>query len=172
MTEPSPRPQLLAVDLGLRTGLALFDADGYLLQYHSQHFANRAALKRQLYGTLEPMRPLLAIATEGDPHLAALWSKLPLKWGARHLHVQAHTWRERLLKPREREHGGALAKQHAQRLALATIAHSPHAPRPHGELRHDAAEAILLGVWAGLELGLIDPEDTAGPLPPELRPLP
>ncbi|MFP2902614.1 hypothetical protein ACLEQD_40940, partial [Corallococcus sp. 4LFB] len=46
---------------------------------------------------------------------------------------------------------GALAKDAADGLARRVIDWS-HAPRPTS-LRHDAAEAILLGLWGALEVG-------------------
>ena len=39
---------LLAIDLGLKMGLAHFDHQGKLLRYHAQRLANKAALKRHV----------------------------------------------------------------------------------------------------------------------------
>lgn len=152
---------LLAIDLGLRMGLARFDVQGRVCGYHAQHFASRAALKRQVYATLAPMRPLDAIIMEGDRALAAIWRKLPeRKWGIPITLIQAHTWREALLLPRQREHGGSKAKQHAQDMAAELIAWSD-APLPTSTLRHDAAEAILIGAWACAQRGWYDHHDDA-----------
>jgi hypothetical protein len=82
-------PRLLAVDLGLKTGLAAYGADGRLLRYV-------------------------------------------------------------LLHPSERRDGQA-AKRNADRLARAVIEWSG-AARPTS-LRHDAAEAVCIGLWGVLEVG-------------------
>jgi hypothetical protein len=64
--------------------------------------------------------------------------------------VDARVWRERLLLPRDRR-SGVVAKEQADRLARRVIDWSG-APRPTS-LRHDAAEAILVGLWGVLETG-------------------
>ena len=147
---------MLAIDLGLRTGLAYFDERGRLARYHSHHVASRAALKRQVAATLKSYSPLGQVAMEGDPALYAIWARLLDKWGVPSALIQARRWREALLLPRERDHGGKQAKASAQAAALEVIAWSG-APRPKGALRHDAAEAILIGLWACLEYGWLDP---------------
>ncbi len=148
---------VLAIDLGLRTGLALLDRRGRVCWYHAQHFASRSALKRQVYGTLAPLRPLDEVVMEGDGALAAIWGKLPeKKWAIPTTLIQAHTWRDALMIPRQRERGGSLAKQYAQQMAAELIAWSQIAKAPTGPLRHDAAEAILIGAWACAQRGWYD----------------
>lgn len=44
---------LLAVDLGLRTGLAMYGDDSRLLRYRSQHFGTAASLRRAIRGMLD-----------------------------------------------------------------------------------------------------------------------
>jgi hypothetical protein len=44
---------LLAVDLGLRTGLALDGPDARLVWYRSQHDATRNSLRRGVHGLLD-----------------------------------------------------------------------------------------------------------------------
>ena len=67
---------LLAIDLGLRCGLALYGRDGRLLWYRSSHFANRAQLKKAIYGILRPIQGLSLIMMEGDRELASFWRLL------------------------------------------------------------------------------------------------
>ena len=43
---------LLAVDLGLKTGLALYGEDGKLRWYRSKNFGTTARLKRAVYSLL------------------------------------------------------------------------------------------------------------------------
>jgi hypothetical protein len=153
--------QLLAVDLGLRTGLAVFGPDGRLRSYRSQNLGTRSRLKRAAAGTVAAHAPLAALAVEGDAALARLWVREAERRGARSLVVAPERWRVLLLHPRERR-DGATAKQHAGRVARATIAWSG-APTPTA-LRHDAAEAICIGLYAVLALGWLEA------LPPALDP--
>jgi hypothetical protein len=69
------------------------------------------------------------------------------------------SWRSVFLLPRE-QRSAADAKRVAARLARVVIAWSG-APRPTS-LRHDAAEAILVGLWGVLSAGWLRR------LPPEL----
>ena len=141
---------LLAVDLGLRCGLARFGPDGRLAWYRSSHLGSRATLRRAIPSILAQAAPLAHIVCEGDRALGELWVDAASRYGAVGRIVSAEMWRLALLLPREQRTGPA-AKQHADRLARRVIAWSD-APRPTS-LRHDAAEAILLGLWAVSELG-------------------
>lgn len=148
--EEAPVPStLLAVDLGVRTGLALFGGDGRLRWYRSHNYGSRARLRRALPGLLAETAPAWVVL-EGGGDLAALWTRAAEGAGALVLQVQAHDWRRRLLLPREQRNGEE-AKAHAGTLARRVIAWSG-APRPTS-LRHDAAEAILAGLWGVVEVG-------------------
>jgi hypothetical protein len=153
-------PSLLAVDLGLKTGLALYGGDGRLQWYRSTNFGSRARLKRGVYGILSEIRDLAYLIGEGDRRLFEVWAKTAEKQGAATRLVQAKAWRARLLYARE-QRSGSEAKQNADVLARKVIEWSG-APRPTS-LRHDAAEAILVGLWGVLELEWL-PE-----LPTEMR---
>lgn len=144
------QPSLLAVDLGLRTGLALYGDDGRLRWYRSQNYVNMARLKRGIHGVLAEIPGLARVVAEGDRHLFDLWAREAAKQGATARLVGAHVWRERLLLPRE-QRSGAEAKHNADAAARRIVAWSG-APRPTS-LRHDAAEAILIGFWGVLEEG-------------------
>ena len=56
---------LLAVDLGLKSGLALFNRDGTLAWYRSHNFGSRERLKRGIPGILETIPDISAIVMEG-----------------------------------------------------------------------------------------------------------
>jgi hypothetical protein len=144
---------LLAVDLGLWTGLAVFSRDGRCLRYRSTHFPSISALKQALPRLLDEAPGLAALFCEGDRQLGAVWTKLAEKRGVACVVTQAERWREVLLAPHERR-DGAQAKAQADVRAREVLAWSG-LKRPTS-LRHDAAEAILLGVWGGLELGWIE----------------
>lgn len=151
---------LLAVDLGLRTGLARYGRDGRLAWYRSHNLGSQARLKRAAHGILAKEQGLEALALEGGGALADLWTREGEKRGLTVLTIQAGQWRAPFLLPREQT-SGAQAKRFAGELARKVIDWSG-APRPTS-LRHDAAEAILTGLWAVLHLGWL-PE-----LPAELR---
>lgn len=151
---------LLAVDLGVRTGLALFGEDGRLRWYRSQNFGSAARLKRAVHGLLNGVPALAAVVVEGGGPLARLWERESTRRGLAFRQLSAEVWRAALLYPRE-QRSGAQAKHRAEALARRVIEWS-QAPRPTA-LRHDSAEAILIGLWGVLELGWL------GALPPELR---
>lgn len=54
---------LLAVDLGLRTGLALYGADGRLRWYRSQNYGSAERLRRAVYAELNAMPELRVLQT-------------------------------------------------------------------------------------------------------------
>ena len=163
MSDADPKPRLLAVDAGLRAGLAVYSRAGVLEEYRSTNFGSLPRLKRGVYGVVSTIPGLERLVVEGggggfaEPGLKEAERR---QWVART--VDAGAWRERLLRPRDRRSGVA-AKGQADVLARRVIAWSG-APRPTS-LRHDAAEAILIGLWAALEWGWL-PE-----LPDELRDL-
>lgn len=146
-------PSLLAVDLGLRTGLALYGSDGRLRWYRSQNFGSNARLKRGAFGVLKDLPGVEQLVLEGGGTLAELWAKEGERRGLRVRVVDAETWRRALLYPRE-QRSGEEAKAAADTLARRVIEWSD-AARPTS-LRHDAAEAILVGLWGVLRAGWLD----------------
>jgi hypothetical protein len=152
-------PALVAVDLGLRTGLATYGEDGRLRTYRSQNFGSRERLRRGAESTLRDLGSFDWLVVEGDAAMGRVWERAGTRRGATCLVVSADRWRRRLLHPSERR-SGAAAKQHADRLARLVIDWS-QAPKPTS-LRHDAAEAILAGLWGCLEVGLL--EEVPAPL--------
>ena len=151
---------LLAVDLGLRAGLALYGGDARLVWYRSQNFGTTARMRRAAWGLLSERDDLERLVVEGGGPLALPWTRAADKLGVAAVQVSAEAWRPALLHPRERR-TGAGAKETADQLARRVITWSG-APAPTS-LRHDAAEAILIGFWGVLEAGWL-PE-----VPPELR---
>ena len=146
-------PSLLAVDLGLKTGLAGFGEDGKLQWYRSRNFGTRPRLKNAAASLLREHPETTHLVVEGGGDLAPAWQKAAERRGIHHVLVDAHTWRADLLHQRE-QRSGVEAKQAADRLARRVIEWSG-APRPTS-LRHDAAEAILVGLWAVLKLGWLE----------------
>ncbi len=144
---------LLAVDVGLRTGLALYGADGRLQWYRSHHFPRVGSLKRHAYGLLNELMPLSWLVLEGGGPAADVWIRDAQRRGVDVLQTQAQTWRAVLLYTRE-QRSGELAKARAIELARRIIDWSG-APRPTS-LRHDTAEAICVGLWGVLQVGLLE----------------
>ncbi len=151
---------LLAVDLGVRTGLAVYGGHGRLVSYRSRNFGSGPRLKRAIPALLEELPGLNWIVIEGGGPLACAWLREGLRRGLQVRQIGTEAWRERLLYARQRR-TGEQAKQAADSMARRVIDWSG-APRPTS-LRHDAAEAILIGLWGVLEFGLL------GSLPREVQ---
>jgi hypothetical protein len=150
---PDRLPKLLAVDLGLRTGLALYGRDGRLVWYRSRHFANPAGLRSRLHKLLNEIPDLAVIFIEGGGSLADIWRKEAARRGIEVRLIGAEDWRSDLLYPRHQK-STMVAKRAAGRMARIVIEWSG-AKRPTS-LRHDAAEAILIGIWSAVELGWLE----------------
>jgi hypothetical protein len=148
LTAHSPQPHpptLLAIDCGLKTGLALFDFSGALLWYRSQNFGSRDRLKRAAWQILKENKTVTHLVVEGGGIYADIWVKEAKKRKLIVTRVQAERWRKDLLLPRQ-QRSGKQAKQVADELAREIIERS--GARKPTSLRHDAADAILVGWWA------------------------
>jgi hypothetical protein len=143
-------PELLAVDLGLKSGLALYGANGRLRWYRSHNFGSAARLRRAVRRILDDLPGVTDVVLEGGGHLADIWNSEAQRRTIIVRQIAAETWRQQLLYPRQ-QRSGSSAKQHAKHLARRVIEWS-QAPRPTA-LRDDTAEAILVGLWGALELG-------------------
>jgi len=137
--------RLLAIDLGLRCGWAAFDRSGRLLAYGSRHFGARGSLRKAIPQILGLYPRLESLVIEGGGDLSVPWEKEAARRGVDVRQVPSEAWRETMLKPKERR-SGPDAKAAAGELAWLLIERSG-AKRPTS-LRHDAAEAIVLGSWA------------------------
>lgn len=151
---------LLAVDLGVRTGMALYGGDGRLVWYRSKNYGSAAALRRGIQTLLNELPNLEHLVLEGGGNLAKIWLAETERRGLQVQQIAADTWRGELYYPREHRNS-FIAKQTADLLARRVISWSD-APRPTS-LRHDAAEAILIGLWGVIQLGWL-PQ-----LPAEIR---
>ena len=141
---------LLAVDLGVRTGLARYGPDGRLQWYRSHNFGSAARLRRAVPALLDGVQHLVV---EGGGALARGWASEAEARGIEVRWVSAETWRTAFMYPRD-QRSGEVAKRRADELARGVIAWSG-ARRPTS-LRHDAAEAVLIGLWGVLQLGWLD----------------
>jgi len=143
---------LLAVDLGLKAGLALYGEEGRLRWYRSTNFGTMTKLKAGLRTVIAQAGPLAWLYAEGDRHQFELWAKEATRIGASVRHVAPETWRPSLLWARERR-SGVDAKESADRLAREVIRWS--SAKEPTSLRHDAAEAILIGLFGVIEQGWV-----------------
>jgi hypothetical protein len=144
---------LLAVDLGLRTGLAFYAPDARLVWYRSQHFASRASLRRGVHGLLDAEPDVGLLVLEGGGPIADIWVREAQRRGLSVQRISAQDWRGRFFDPKD-QRGRDRSKLTAGVLARRIIEWSG-APRPTS-LRHDAAEAILIGLWGVLEVGWLE----------------
>lgn len=141
---------LLAADLGLHMGLALYESDGHLLWYRSHNFGNRSRMRRGVYTILNEIPNLYYLVMEGSGPYATMWRKEAERRDCQVLQISAEVWRPDLLLERE-QRSGAIAKQRADHLARAVIRWSG-APTAT-TLDHNAAEAILIGLWGVVAVG-------------------
>lgn len=153
--------RLLAIDAGLRAGIAVYGPDGRLERYRSTNFGSLRRLKSGVYTVVRDVPELARIVVEGGGGgYAEPWIREARRRKLDAFVVDAGRWRERLLLPRDRRTGAA-AKEQADTVARRVIEWSD-APSPTS-LRHDAAEAILIGLWGVLDAGwLAEPPDLAG----------
>jgi hypothetical protein len=159
--EDGTAARLVAVDLGLRTGVAVYAGTGRLLRYGSRNFGNRTRLRAGADAVLREAGRVDVLVVEGDRALGDLWAARARRRGATTLEVTPERWRAALLHARERR-SGRVAKAAADDLARRTI--EVLGDRRPTSLRHDAAEAVLIGLWGCLELGWL------AQLPPALDP--
>jgi hypothetical protein len=144
---------LLAVDLGIRSGLALYGRDGRLRWYRSKNFGNTAQLRRGARTILAEQPELTWLILEGGGEIAEIWQR-EAEYRQILVHqISAEAWRQFMFYPRQ-QRTGIKAKQSADKLARRIIEWSGIS-RPTS-LRHDAAEAILVGLWGVLEVGWLE----------------
>lgn len=141
---------LLAVDAGVRTGLALLDRDGRILWCRSHNLGNTARLKKAAARVLYELPALEYLIVEGGGQTAGIWEHAAARRGLPCMLVQAQDWRADFLLPRQMASGNK-AKAAACALVAAILRRegwsSPTTPG------HDAAEAALVGLWAAVRLG-------------------
>ncbi|MCK9269070.1 MAG: hypothetical protein RBR47_12460 [Bacteroidales bacterium] len=144
---------LLAVDLGVKTGLALFSSDGRLLWHRSQNFGNKTRLRKAIPWIVSLEEDITYIVIEGGGPLLKLWDAYLEKRNIEVLHIMAEEWRRALLLSRE-QRKGAQAKENAVRYAGIIIQKISN--QKTLVTNNNAAEAILIGTWAMEKLGWIN----------------
>ncbi|PID92936.1 MAG: hypothetical protein CSA95_09055 [Bacteroidetes bacterium] len=135
---------ILAVDLGVKTGMALFNSSGEPQWVRSRNFGNLARLKRAIPHLLHELPSSSIIVIEGGGIIAKAWEEEAKKQHFNIIKIHAATWRNDLLYQRQ-QRKGTEAKKNALRLALQILRKSG-IPAPKS-LTDDAAEAFLIGYW-------------------------
>ena len=151
---------LLAVDVGLRTGLSFYDRSGRLLWYRSHNMGNAPRLRRAAAALLREYAPTV-LALEGGGDLTRIWLVEARTRNIPVLQMGAEKWREALLPYKDRlskDIAKKAADLHARKVINASGAKKPTS------LRHDAAEAVLIGLYAVQQLGWTESLHQTGPL--------
>ena len=139
---------LLSIDVGLKTGYAVFNSKGCLIRYQARRIDGKPQLRKFSWQLIKELKPSV-IYLEGGGEFAEVWKKSAEKNSISVIQVYAEQWREKLLWIRE-QRNGKLAKHSADIMAHKIIENSP-APNPTCKLTSDVAEAILFGLWACLD---------------------
>lgn len=142
---------LLAIDLGVKTGFALYNRRGNILRYHSQNFGNARRLKKAVYDILHASGDLQYLYLEGGGKLEKYWIKEAAKMGVHTIQLHADEWRQMLYPAARHHHKTRQSKQFAEKKARELL-QSQSLPLPH-TLNHDVAEAILVGLYGCIAQG-------------------
>jgi hypothetical protein len=157
-SQPGAMQSLLAVDLGLRTGMCLFNDAGNLLRYDDRQFASADHLEQGAAAILseweaEAGSRISHVAIEGsDPYLLSAWSNAV--GDRRVLHVQPEHWRHDLLTPQECDSWKS-SKDASRVVARSIIERFGTAELDRVDYTTDCAEALLLGAHVAQRLGWI-----------------
>ena len=148
-------PSLLAVDAGLRCGLALFDlTTGTLRWFRSHNFGSVPRLRRASASLINEIPDLVACVIEGGGMIADPWMKELAFRRIDYRQISAEQWRPGMLLSRQRRNGSD-AKKAAMTSARNSIAHA--ADKRAKSLTDDTAEAILIGEWALINVAELFP---------------
>ena len=144
---------LLSVDLGVKTGFALFRSDARLVWFRSQNFGNASRLRRAIPWLLNQEEELSHLIIEGGGPLLKIWKAETEGRNIELICIMADEWRHSLLLDRE-QRKKKMAKTHAIAYAGKAIGHL--CDHRATSLNNDAAEAILIGIYGMQKLGWIN----------------
>ena len=143
---------LLAIDLGVKTGLAMYSSDGRLLWYRSHNYGNKARLKKAIPNILGEDEELRYVVIEGGGPLLKIWAQETERKNIELIKTMADEWRQDILLARE-QRKGTDAKHNALIYAKQVIENL--VSHRATSLTDDAAEAILIGLWGMLKVGWV-----------------
>lgn len=143
---------LLSVDLGIRTGLALFGSDRKLYWFRSQNFGSSARLRRAIPWLLNQEDDLAYVIIEGGGPLLKIWDSELKKRNLEVIKIMADHWRSELLYFREQQN-----RTDAKASAIVYAAKVIEKLSDHRatSLDDNAAEAILIGLYGMKRLNWI-----------------
>ncbi|MGC8864295.1 MAG: hypothetical protein ACP5O2_01120 [Bacteroidales bacterium] len=146
------RGNLLAVDLGVKTGLAVFTPDGRLLWYGSRNYGSKNSLRSDIPRLLLQYGPLRRLVLEGGGALHEVWHKEAQRWQIPITAFHAGHWRELLF--------GSDYLMHTDKAKDKAVEMAGRVIRLVGIQRfstpvHHAAEAILSGLCFLYEEGQV-----------------
>jgi hypothetical protein len=147
---------LLSVDLGVKTGMALYHSGGRLLWFRSQNFGNSARLRKAIPGILNRDEDLRYLVVEGGGPLLKIWQQEAERKNIELIKTMAHEWRPEIFYSRE-QRKGVQAKHNSLIYARRVIAKLSTSGVT--SLTDDAAEAILIGLWAMHKIGWVKNTD-------------
>ena len=149
------QPHVLAIDLGLRLGWSCYQSDGQLIAYGSHHCGQANKLNALSYNALKRLPTRSQLFVEGSGSLLKYWVKNAKRFELSVTTLHAEEWRIDCLALKQRQ-CGKIAKAEALKMARALI--KSNAIQAAASLRHDTAEACLIGWWALHQLGWISTE--------------
>jgi Calcineurin-like phosphoesterase len=153
---------LMAVDLGLKSGISLFNSDGNLVRYE-QFLFQRETLEDKIPSMIQSWEEeaqgswkITHIAIEGgDTALLGMWERSTP--GISTLRVRPEEWRAELLTSKENKNG-ASAKAASRLIARQMVEDFGIMEKHDGKFHTDVAEAVLLGTHIARRLGWIQRE--------------
>jgi hypothetical protein len=94
---------LLAVDLGLRTGFAVYNTSGHLTSYFNRHFVSLEELEDSIPDILDTKK-ISCVVVEGDSVVRGIWESavlpdLPMEA------ISPKEWRRKILTKSEQQNG-------------------------------------------------------------------
>lgn len=144
---------LLAVDLGINTGLALFGSDGRLYWFRSKNFGSASRLRRAIPWLLNQEKDITTVIIEGGGPLLKIWDAEFNKRNLTVLRIMADQWRQEIFYQREYR-SRKDAKENAKYYATKVIEKLSEIGLT--SLNENTAEAILIGLYGMKMLHWVD----------------
>jgi Icc-related predicted phosphoesterase len=160
---------LMSVDLGLKSGVSLFNSQGNLIRYE-QFLFDRENLQEEFEEIIQQWEAEVAkdsndvsnpwqithIAIEGgDTDLLHTWAQAAPNHSI--LRVSPEEWRSELLNKKESQNG-ASSKEASRLIARQIVADFGTMEHHAGKFPTDVAESVCLGMYVARRLGWIERE--------------
>lgn len=144
---------LLAVDLGVKTGMAIFTSEGKLLWYGSRNYGSKNSLRSDIPRLLQQYGPLRRLVLEGGGALYEVWQREAQREQIPVTAFHADYWREMFF--------GSGYLMHTDKAKVKAVEMAERVINQLGVYKfstpvHHAAEAILAGLCFLYEEGLVN----------------